>query len=252
VLGGDFIVGADGATSFVRRSLATPFTRADLHVTLGYFIPSAPSNEMKIYFLPGLEGYIWSFPRPDHVSYGLISRPEPGWAQRFKALLRHYALVDLGADAMRQAEFYSAPVPCLRPGSWRTNVFAGEGWALLGDAAGLVDAITGEGIYYALRSAELLGAHFPDVASYTEAIGLECVSELERAARMHEHFYRGRFCGGAFTLRMVQLARRSASVRHVVGELVAGSLPYVGLKRRLAGLLPRVAVELALSPFGSD
>ena len=249
---GDFIVGADGATSFVRRALATSFTSADLHVTLGYFVPSPASNEMKIYFVPGLEGYIWSFPRPDHISYGLISKPEPGWAPRFKALLRGYALADLGEDRMREAAFYSAPVPCLRPDSWRTNVFAGEGWALLGDAAGLVDAITGEGIYYALRSAEILANHFPDVRSFTRAVQSECISELEQAARMYDRFYRGRFFGGAFTMRMVQLARRSASIRQVLGNLVVGSQSYVGLKRRLAGSVPRVALELALSRSGDN
>ena len=246
---GDFIVGADGATSFVRRTLATPFASADLYVTLGYFVPSSPSNEMKIYFVPGLEGYIWSFPRPDHISYGLISRPEPGLAPRLKALLRRYALADLGEDALGEAAFFSAPVPCLRPGSWRTNVFAGQGWALLGDAAGLVDPITGEGIYYAMRSAEILASRFPDVTAFTSVVQSECISELESAAGMYDRFYRGRFFAEAFTMRMVQLARRSPSIRHVLGDLITGSQPYAGLKRRLAGLLPRVAVELALSPF---
>ena len=33
---------------------------------------------------------------------------------------------------------------------------AGPNWALAGDAAALVDPITGEGLYYALRSGDLL------------------------------------------------------------------------------------------------
>ena len=33
--------------------------------------------------------------------------------------------------------------------------FSGKGWAMIGDAAGFVDAITGEGLYYAVRSGDL-------------------------------------------------------------------------------------------------
>jgi flavin-dependent dehydrogenase len=58
VLERDFLVGADGAASFVRRTLGAPFSSEDLNVTLGYFVPSPPSPEMRIYFVPGLEGYI--------------------------------------------------------------------------------------------------------------------------------------------------------------------------------------------------
>ena len=47
-------------------------------------------------------------------------------------------------------------MPCLSPESWKKNVIAGDRWALVGDAAGLTDPITGEGIYFAFRSAEIL------------------------------------------------------------------------------------------------
>ena len=111
---------------------------------------------MKIFFVQSLEGYIWSFPRPNHVSYGLISRSGPGRTARAKELLSNFIAADLGAEAMQHAEFYSAPVPCLTPASWKSNVIGGNRWALVGDAAGLTDPITGEGIYFAFRSAEIL------------------------------------------------------------------------------------------------
>ena len=53
---------------------------------------------MKIFFLRSLEGYLWSFPRPDHLSYGLITRAEPGWTSRGKALLSNFIEADLGSD----------------------------------------------------------------------------------------------------------------------------------------------------------
>ena len=45
---------------------------------------------MKIFFVPALEGYIWSFPRPNHISYGLISRSGPGRTARAKELLSNF------------------------------------------------------------------------------------------------------------------------------------------------------------------
>src|SRR5262245_29996549 len=152
----DFLIGADGAASLVRRSVATGLQPEDLSVTLGYFIPGHFPSHMKIYFVPEFEGYNWSFPRPTHTSYGLITRSEPGWTVRAKMLLSNFIATELGAEVLEQAEFYSAPVPCLSPSSWRKNQVSGERWALVGDAAGLVDPITGEGIYYAFKSAQIL------------------------------------------------------------------------------------------------
>ncbi len=239
----DFVVGADGATSLVRRSVSTPISSKDLSVTLGYFIPGETSSTMKIFFLPSMAGYIWSFPRPDHISYGLITRPDPGWTSRAKSLLGNFIEADLGAEVVEQAEFYSAPVPCLGPGSWAANAVSGPGWALLGDAAGLVDPITGEGIYYALRSAELLADAFPDTDKYAETLQSDCVGELARASRMYSRFYRGRFMAGDFRKRMVQFAGRSPTLRTILGDLIAGNQPYAGLKKKLVFSAPRVAFD---------
>src|SRR5215469_7897957 len=129
----DFLAGADGASSLVRRSVGHALSPQDLCVTLGYLIPGSTSSQMKIFFVPNFEGYIWSFPRVNHLSYGLITRSEPGWTARAKVLLTNFISADLGADLLEQAEFYSAPVPCLGPRSWKTNLIAGERWALVGD-----------------------------------------------------------------------------------------------------------------------
>src|SRR5262249_41757983 len=69
----DFLIGADGATSLVRRSVSTGLSPEDLCVTLGYLIPGNFPSHMKIYFVHAFDGYIWSFPRPTHTSYGLIT-----------------------------------------------------------------------------------------------------------------------------------------------------------------------------------
>lgn len=243
-LDADFVVGADGATSFVRRTLGTALGPEDLCITLGYLIPGEAPSTMKVFFVPALEGYIWSFPRLHHISYGLISRSGPGRTAKAKELLSNFILADLGAGVMESAEFYSAPVPCLRPKTWKKNVVAGEGWALVGDAAGLVDPITGEGIYFAFRSAEILAETIDSPGMYAKKVSHEIGRELARASRMYGKFYGGRFLGGDFRKRTIQLARRSRTVQQILGSLIAGNQPYLNLKKKLVLSVPSVGWDL--------
>src|SRR5688572_16820039 len=55
----EYLIGADGARSFVRRTLGKSLQPEDLCITLGYFIPGDVEPHMKIYFVASLEGYIW-------------------------------------------------------------------------------------------------------------------------------------------------------------------------------------------------
>jgi len=57
-------------------------------------------------------------------------------------------------DRLRTADL-AAPGRCLGPLAYRVTSLSGPGVVLVGDAAGFLDPFTGEGIYAALRSAEL-------------------------------------------------------------------------------------------------
>lgn len=240
----DFLIGADGATSLVRRSVGHPLVPEDLCVTVGYFIPSEAPPHMKIFFVPSLDGYIWSFPRPSHLSYGLITRSEPGWNSRAKQLLSNFVLADLGPDGLEHGEFYSAPVPCLSPRSWKRNQIAGNGWALIGDAAGFADPITGEGIYSAFKSAQLLAETIDRPDDYPRRAWTELSRELARASHMYQRFYHGSFLGGDFKKRTIQLSRRSRTLKLILADLIAGNQSYLGLKKKLFFAIPRVGWEL--------
>ena len=65
-----YLILAAGARNPFRSQFLSPIPPSDLMVTAGYFIPSR-SSLMQIRFLKGITGYIWVFPRADHVSAGI-------------------------------------------------------------------------------------------------------------------------------------------------------------------------------------
>jgi len=227
------LLGADGANSLVRRRLAHPFPRADLSIATGYFVHGATSNEIVLELLADPPGYIWSFPRPTHLAVGICTQADEGVTagalrEKTRAWIR----------AMHLGESLSAyawPIPSLSARTFGAVTTAGPGWCLAGDAAGLVDPITREGIYFALLSgqwaAEALassddGAH----RRYHERVADDIVSELALAARYKAGFFKPRFTG-----LLVDALAESAGVRGVMAGLIAGTQPYKGLKWALAG-----------------
>jgi flavin-dependent dehydrogenase len=105
----------------------------------------------------------------------------------------------------------------------------------VGDAAAWVDPITGEGLYYALRSGELLAESLiaDKPAEYPARIRKAFSTDLEFATRIARRFYRGRFLGGAVATRMIQFIERSPTFRALMADVFAGSQDYCSLKRRL-------------------
>jgi flavin-dependent dehydrogenase len=126
---------------------------------------------------------------------------------------------------------------------------AGTRWALVGDAAALADPITGEGIYYALRSAQLLARTLRASASplgYARAVLDDFGRDLLKAAALRDWFY-----APGFTDRMIAYCRRSPALRRILADLVLGEQGYVGLKRRLLRVSPRFLLESTLATLRS-
>src|SRR3972149_2521766 len=67
----DVLVGADGAGSLVRRTLLGPVPPERLAVAAGWF--ARGDAPMVGRFVPGVAGYLWLFPRPDHVGVGICA-----------------------------------------------------------------------------------------------------------------------------------------------------------------------------------
>jgi flavin-dependent dehydrogenase len=245
----DFCVVATGARNPLRR-MGADLQRGDAYVALGYYVPRQQEH-IEIQFLEGLEGYIWVFPRTDHLSVGICGKIDsegtPSLRRRLEQYMAEHAIPTEGST------FYCHLLPSLAPESFDRNRVAGEGWAAVGDAAGLVDPLTGEGIYYALRSADLLGACVREgrLADYARRVRADIIDDLRLGAVVSRHFYRGRFLLGSVHTRMVQFCRRSAAFERLMQDIIAGSQDYLGLKARLVGQLRLTLWEIAKSSWRS-
>jgi geranylgeranyl reductase family protein len=241
----DFCVVATGARNPLRQ-VGTQLSGDDTMSALGYYVPAA-ADRIDIQFLPKLHGYIWVFPRCGHLSVGICGKGEP--AQSLRARLERY-MAERGIPA-RGATFYSHLLPSLETRSWRANRVAGDGWMAVGDAAGLVDPITGEGLYYAIRSGDLaasaLIAEKPD--SYRRALRRDFAADLEFSSRLARRLFLGRFLLGPTTARMIQFTRRSPRFATLMQDVFAGTQSYIGLKKRLLENLNGSLFEIAMS-FG--
>jgi geranylgeranyl reductase family protein len=225
-----FVIGADGANSLVRRRVASPFERRQLSMATGFFARGVTSDEIVIEIVGDPPGYIWSFPRPDHLAIGVCGQADAGVTvgalrDRTAAWIRATRIAD-GA----RLQPYSWPIPSLDARAFEALNLAGPRWALAGDAAGLVDPITREGIYFAILSgqwtADAIGAH--GARDYTARVRGEIGSELARAARFKAGFFRP-----SFTSLLVRALTTSPAIRAVMADLVAGVQSYRTLTWRL-------------------
>ncbi|HKV28101.1 MAG TPA: FAD-dependent oxidoreductase [Candidatus Acidoferrales bacterium] len=227
----DFVVLAGGARNQLLPD-TTPLRPQDLEVTLGYFIP-AKEETVKIKFLDRMNGYLWSFPRTDHLSVGICATMAKYTTLSLRRLLDDFIREE--EVCTEGARFYSHVLPSPELRTLRHRKIVGRNWALAGDAAACVDPITGEGLFYALRSGDLLAQAIAEdqPESYPARLRAEFVADLEIATRLVRLVFRGRFLGGAVTTRMVQFARRSATFRDLLRDLFSGAQDYAGLRKRL-------------------
>jgi flavin-dependent dehydrogenase len=135
-------------------------------------------------------------------------------------------------------------IPTPEPETMQRSRIAGSDWALIGDAAGLVDPITGEGIYFALRSGELLAEALltGHMEHYPISVRDDFGRNHQRAAQLMPMFYTRRFWGDEFTTRMIQFGRASRTIHAILRELFEEQ-DYIHLKQRLQRQMLRFMLE---------
>jgi geranylgeranyl reductase family protein len=182
---GDVVIGADGANGVTARSLglcAQPAHGVALEGNLSHADVDIDRYRGRIVIEIGTVrgGYGWVFCKRDHVNVGV-----GGWEYEGPRLREHLrrlcAAYALSADKLSSLRGFRLPIA--RPGSR-----LGRGHALVvGDAAGLVDPFSGDGIHEAFLSAglaaetvlDLLAGRASDLGAYEARLNAALAFQLE-------------------------------------------------------------------------
>jgi flavin-dependent dehydrogenase len=177
-------------------------------------------------------GYGWSFPKSDHFNVGCGGWHTEGTRLRehLTSLKRHY-----GLDAISMENIRGHHLPTRDEGA---PIVRGRA-LLVGDAAGLVDPMSGEGIYAAFLSGRLaadatqrfLDGHSPDLHPYEAAVEREIMADI-RAARVLRDAYH-------YTPRPCYwVMEHSEILRRGLCQLATGERTYVDFLKVLAPVVP--------------
>ena len=146
-----YLIGADGTLSYVRKSLTGKIQNKNF--ALESFQKNNSKINFTIEFLDNYKGYNWIIPKQKEVCIGTGNvKGKTKIEDVYNDLVERYNLKN-----EKRGAFLPTGNDILLN---KKNIY------LIGDAAGLISPITGEGIYYALYSAQALFKHFSKNDSY--------------------------------------------------------------------------------------
>ena len=237
------LLGADGVNGVTARAVGLEGGRdygVGLEANVPYGVVSPARYRGRIFLelanVPG--GYGWVFPKGDHVNVGV-----GGWEREGPRLREHLARFcrEYEIDEERLESVRGYRLPLVHP---RARLTKGR-VALLGDAAGLVDPLSGEGIYEAFLSGklassatlDLLGGQAQDLEEYERDLRRALSSQL--AAAWGAKVALDRFP------RLTYAVVRSPFLWKAVVSLIGGEVPSPSAMRGLRRASMRVVEGIA-------
>ncbi|MBW2180220.1 MAG: NAD(P)/FAD-dependent oxidoreductase [Deltaproteobacteria bacterium] len=150
------LVGADGVFSKTAKALKLNISSKQMiGLEAEIYIPNANMlktlmNITSFDFGVIPEGYGWIFPKKEHLSIGILSV-----SKKIKAMKQYFYNYLETKKLQNYAHIKSLKGWMIPYGPPKNIFYANEKGLLVGDAAGLSDPITGEGIFYAFKEADI-------------------------------------------------------------------------------------------------
>jgi geranylgeranyl reductase family protein len=220
-----YLIAADGANSPVARSVGLREGKElGVALELETEVDSATLAAYRERFLIGFgylaAGYYWIFPKAHHLSIGIgtVKRGEKTMPQ-----LLQEAMDNLGVSLEKNRR-YAHPIPIR---TRREQLQQGR-ILLVGDAAGLVDPLTGEGIRHAVESAHIAAQTIVagNVAQYTRLIEKTYAGDLRWAGILSHIIYNTQQFSFDWIMRnrlaftdLIRILSNRMSYRQFVGKL---------------------------------
>ena len=240
VMKSKFVVAADGALSTVARKLGLVDGRV-LIPALEYEV-TMPLDRLHTFYdvarfdfgwLP--DGYAWAFPKRQHLSIGVLSMARRGGDLK-SSMARYLDLLGCGSATQMKQHGFVIPI---RP---RSGPFVDQRVLLVGDAAGLTDPVTGEGISFAVRSGLMAAQSLIDGEleeesvrqRYTRVLARTILPELRTARGLSRLLYE---CP---RIRSWVFSQQGQRLCEAVTDVMAGTRTYRDLvfsRRTLARLI---------------
>ena len=250
----NFLVGADGCPSLIRKKILGDIPKEHLAHCVGYHIPHKKShiekkfgNAIELYFLgkPYVDvGYIWIFPKMDFVTIGLGTKL--GSLQIQKSL-KKFIIEHPRAKRLifpKEVELHSHLLPFISSPNFYKTPVTGKNWVLIGDAAGHVNPITGEGICYAMKGGKLAAKAYlnENISLFEKYWRKEYGGDLYYGSRFRNLFYNPRLID-----IVINIGNKSTKMCEILADIIATRVPYDKLfKEKVIFSLPRIFSEYFL------
>lgn len=229
------LAGADGVNSRAARSLGLQAPRLFMNTIEAEVHPDSPeifedfknTAHFDLGFIP--YGYGWIFPKRAHLSIGVLST-----SLKVKNLKSYFISYLKMKNLFHHVEVRSISRHLIPWFAGRRTRFSNARGLVLGDAAGIADPITGEGIFYAIRGAQLasavirrsLNAGFQYLEEYNRLMNRELMQDLACARRMAFILYRM----PSLSIKLVETHGKKMLEHHLA--IVAGEKTYAQLQKK--------------------
>jgi len=227
---GSYLIAADGANSVVARSLGLRYKKVmagaiEVETAVPRNVLARFAGKPAFIFGEIGIGYLWIFPKSDHLSVGIGAlRPQPGELQStLSRVMTRYGIPIEGQPRKGH------PLPIY---THREQISTSR-TLLVGDAAGLVDPFSGEGIRFAIKSGRLaadaiLSGH---IERYATSVDRQIGCNHRLGMQLTNLFY-------SFPQPYFELGARNPFVTRAIMDMLADRIGYGGVLLQSVGTLP--------------